>query len=190
MCLNTDDCGAPVIMFDCLTSGGTCCGPACLDVLKFSVNANGTLTTPSQQGNCARDNGAGEQVTLEACSPGSAAQLGWKLNADKTVTHGGLCLSAGGSANGTAVANVWGKTLADGGLALVFINADKALAANLTCDATCLGIAGWEPAQKLAVRDLWAHEDLAPTTAAVGVAVANLEANGGVAMFKLTPVWT
>ena len=114
-----------------------------------------------------------------------------KLNADKTVTHNGLCLTAGagGGANGTAVANIWGKTLSDGGLALVFINADKVLSANLTCDAACLGIAGWEPAQKLAVRDLWAKADAAPTTAAVGISVANLEPSGGVAMFKLTPVW-
>jgi hypothetical protein len=191
MCLNTDDCGASVILFDCLTSGGTCCGPSCLDVLKFSVNANGTLTTPSQQGNCAVDGGSGAQVSLSACAPGAASQNGWKLNADKTVTHNGLCLTAGagGGANGTAVANIWGKTLSDGGLALVFINADKVLSANLTCDAACLGIAGWEPAQKLAVRDLWAKADAAPTTAAVGISVTNLEPSGGVAMFKLTPVW-
>jgi hypothetical protein len=191
MCLNTDDCGGNVIMFQCLTTGGTCCGAACLDVLKFSVNANGTLTTPSQQGNCARDSGSGTQLTLEACAPGSAAQLGWALNADKTVTHNGLCLTAGrgGAGNGTAVANVWGKTLSDGGLALVFINADPLLAANLTCDTACLGLAGWEPAQQLSVRDLWARADVAPTTAAAGLSVTNLPANGGVAMFKLLPSW-
>jgi len=188
-CLNSDDCGAAVIMYTCITSGSTCCGDGCLDNLKFSVNANGTLTTPSQQGNCARDNGSGSQITLEACSPGNAAQLGWKLNADKTVTHGGLCLTAGGGDNGTAIANIWGRTLSDGGLALVFINADKTLTANLTCDAACLSVAGWEPSQKLSVRDLWAKQDLAPTTAAVGVSVPSLEADGGVAMFKLLPIW-
>ena len=173
MCLNTDDCGAAVIMFDCLTSGDTCCGTGCLDVLKFSVNANGTLTTPSQQGNCAVDGGSGAQLSLSVCAPGAASQLGWQLNADKTVTHNGLCLTAG----------------AGGGLALVFINADKVLSANLTCDAACLAIAGWEPAQKLAVRDLWAHTDGPQTTAAVGISVTDLPPSGGVAMFKLSPVW-
>ena len=189
-CLNTDDCGSNVIMYDCLTTGGTCCGATCLDVLKFSVNANGTLTTPSQPGNCAVDGGSGTQLTLAACAPGNAAQLGWALNADKTITHGGRCLTAGsGAANGTAIANVWGKTLSDGGLALVFINADPALAANLTCDAACLGLAGWEASQKLSVRDLWARADLTPITAAAGLSVTDLPASGGVAMYKLLPVW-
>ena len=158
-------------------------------MLKFSVNANGTLTTPSQQGNCAVDGGSGTQLTLATCAPGAAQQVGWKLNADKTVTHNGLCLTAGAGGNGTAVANVWGKQLSDGSLALVFINADKTLAANLTCDAACLGLAGWEPTQKLAVRDLWARAEAAPTTAAAGLSVANLPASGGVAMYKLTPTW-
>ncbi len=52
LCLNSDDCGTELIAFTCVTSGGTCCGADCYDNLVFALQADGSLTTPSQPGMC------------------------------------------------------------------------------------------------------------------------------------------
>lgn len=190
LCLNTDDCGADIILFDCLTSGGSCCGPTCLDVLKFTLNVDGTLTTPSQPGMCVATQGSGSQVALQPCAVGAPTQTWTHSAASKTLVAGtGLCLAAGAGGGNVTRANVWGKPLADGSWAITFINADPAAPATLVCDAACLAIAGWDAAQALAVRDLWAHADLPPTTAGVGLNVTALAPAGGVAMFRLTPTF-
>lgn len=70
MCVNVDDCGTGLILFQCVTTGATCCGSACYDVMKFNVTGQNTLTTPNKPGMCAT--GEGGQVTLAACpKPGA-----------------------------------------------------------------------------------------------------------------------
>eukprot|EP00730_Choanoeca_flexa_P002655 TRINITY_DN11122_c0_g1_i1.p1 TRINITY_DN11122_c0_g1~~TRINITY_DN11122_c0_g1_i1.p1 ORF type:complete len:493 (+),score=81.50 TRINITY_DN11122_c0_g1_i1:160-1479(+) len=64
-CLNVNDCGSAIIAFDCITTGGTCCGSDCYDNLKFQLLGNGTLTTPSQPGMCVNATMAGP--TLVPC---------------------------------------------------------------------------------------------------------------------------
>ena len=191
LCLNTDDCGSDIIMFECLTTGGSCCGAACLDVLKFTLNADGSITTPSQPGQCLTAQGLGSQVLLTACaSPLSPAQS-WAYGAgDRSLTAegGSACLTAGAPA-GAARSNVWGRPLSDGSWALTFINADAAAPADLFCGADCLAPTGWESAQNLTVRDLWAHADMPSTSVAAGINVTNLLPAGGVQMFRVTPVW-
>jgi hypothetical protein len=117
LCANTDDCGADLIGFTCITSGSTCCGPNCLDNLRFVLGSDGTLRTPSQPGKCAVG-APGLQVSLAACAPGAAAQQ-WVFNgATKQLTSGGQCLTVGdGTADRTAVV---GRPLADGSWALGF----------------------------------------------------------------------
>ena len=184
------DCGSDIIMFECLTSGGSCCGPTCLDVLKFSLGADGSLTTPSQPGACVTAGGLGDQVTLTPCaSPPAAAQTWAYAAGDKTLTTAGgaACLTAGAPA-GSALANVWGRPLADGAWALTFINADTA-PVDLACGGACLMATGWDANTNLTVRDLWAHEMLPTTSVAAGLNVSGLAPNGGVAMFRVTPVW-
>ena len=190
LCLNTDDCGADIIMFECLTSGGSCCGASCLDVLHFSLNADGSLTTPSAPGQCVTSQGLGAQVSLTACASPLAPAQTWAYSAaSKTVTtaSGAACLTAG-APSGAAKANVWGRPLADGAWALTFINADAA-PADLFCGAACLAPTGWDANQNLTVRDLWAHADAAPTTVGAGINVTALAPAGGVRMFRVTPVW-
>lgn len=135
--------------------------------------------------------GLGDQVTLTPCaSPLAAAQTWTYAAGDKTLTTAGgaACLTAGAPA-GAPLANVWGRPLADGAWALTFINADASAPADLVCAAACLQATGWDAAQNLTVRDLWAHEMLPTTSVAAGLNVSGLAPNGGVAMFRVTPVW-
>lgn len=187
LCADADDCGAPLIAYECVTSGGTCCGASCYDGLKFSLRGDGALTTPGSPGACVTAQGAGVQVQLTPCKTPLALTQVWVHDAASgELTNGGTCLTAGAAGTG---ANIWGRTLANGDLALTFINAGL-VPVDLTCGAACISnITGWEPAQKLAVRDLWQHMDMPATTVAAGLNVTGLEAAGGVSMFRLTPVW-
>ena len=187
LCADADDCSAPLIAFDCVTTGGTCCGAACYDGLKFALRGDGALTTAGASGACVTAQGAGAQALLAPCATPLAPTQVWAHDAASgALTNGGACLTAGAAGTG---ANVWGRPLANGDLALTFINAGL-VPADLICGAACIGsISGWEPAQKLAVRDLWAHADMPTTTVAAGINISALEPSGGVRMFRLTPVW-
>jgi hypothetical protein len=92
-------------------------------------------------------------------------------------------------ANGSAAINVWGRPLSDGSWAFAFVNTEPTTTADLVCDAACLSLTGWEAAQSLAVRDLWAHKMLPNTTASAGLSVTNLEGSGGVRLLKVWPIW-
>jgi hypothetical protein len=83
---------------------------------------------------------------------------------------------------------VWGKLLpANGthpeGFALGFLNNEDSKM-NVTCDSTCFSamLSTANPTQ-IAVRDLWAHAEK-PTLDAPFTFTAELEPNGGVAVYR------
>lgn len=51
--------------------------------------------------------------------------------------------------------NIWGRSLVDGSVAVVFINSGP-LPADVTCDASCLAALGFAVNDKLQVKNLWA----------------------------------
>lgn len=188
-CMNVDDCGAGVITFPCVTSGGTCAGPTSYANEQFNFSTNGPVPqmTNAMQGQCITSQGVGNQVQLSGCVQSNTAQT-WSYDAaSMTINNGqGLCLSTAGALNNTA--NVWGRPLADGSWALVFMNAGETDVA-LTCDSACLSVTGWDATQLLLVRDLWAQSNVGNITVAQGLSVPDLAADGGVQMYKLTPIF-
>lgn len=187
LCMNTDDCGTGLIAYECITTGGTCCGAQCYDNLKFHLNSDGTLRTPSQPGMCATYHGTGSAVDLQPCVAGSSLQYFQWDAAAKTLSmrtpSGNQCLSVGGAAGGQAVI---GRPLADGDWALGFFNSG-ATNATVSCDSTCLQGTGWETGQVLTVRDLYAHTDLPEIVVGSESLSVYLAADGGSALYKLTP---
>lgn len=186
-CLNLDDCGTDLIAYDCVTSGGTCAGANSYANEQFSLGADGTLRSALSPQLCATWQGSGSALNLQAC----ASLPGQKFAYDVTTStlrssDGSQCMTVGDNADGT---NVWGRPLSGGSWALVYLNTGLD-ASNVTCDfAGCLGGTGWEADQVVAVRDLWAHADLGNFTAGSGWNVTSLPPSGGVAMFRMTPVW-
>jgi len=184
-CANLDDCGNDLIAYPCVTSGGTCMGPNDYSNEEFYLNTDGTLRT-KMNGNCVTHTGLGSSTFLSPCSSSSTQKWAYDSNIRHITSLGGTgCLTIGGTGPRT---NIWGRPLEDGGWAIAFINADDA-PFTMTCDENCLAVTGWEPAQELQVRDLWAHQELPTTTVQKGITVSNLAANGGVSLFKLTPLW-
>ena len=97
----------------------------------------------------------------------------------------GLCL--GSPAGGAGVGNVWARWLAGGDVALLFFNAGLQAAANVTCDAACLGEAlGSEHAQWQA-RDVWRQQDAGLVSVAAGYTAVGLPPQGGTLLLRLTP---
>jgi len=186
LCANIDNCGTAIIGYTCVTSGGTCCGSSCYAGLQFFIAADGTFRSPSQPTMCVTNMGAGQQAALAPCQPGLATQQFTYDAAAQTIAQstadGKQCLTVG---TGAEAAAVIGRPLVDGSWAVAFLNAGP-FPVNLTCGAGCLNQTGWEPEQVLAVRDLWAHEDL-PDILASGSLSPSLPADGGVALYKLTP---
>jgi hypothetical protein len=185
LCINVDDCGAPLIAFTCVNTGSTCAND--FDGLRFVLGADKTLRTPSEPGMCATSAGAGMQVELAACAPGSAAQQ-WSLSAAGQLQSGGLCLTVGdGAAARTAVI---GRPLADGAWAVAFFNAGLA-PGDVVCDAACVAGMGFDPTtQVFAVRDLLAHAGLPDSPAGANITAPGLLADGGVALLKVMPIFT
>jgi hypothetical protein len=185
MCMNVDDCGTDLIAFECVTTGGTCCGPTCYDNEVWALQADGTLTTPLAPGMCATAQGLGVQVSLAPCT--GTAQQKWQYDATKsTINNGnGQCLTVGGTlANRT---NVWGRPLVDGSWAVAFINVGLT-ASDITCDyASCLSGTGWEADQLVSVRDVWNAAELGVFPVSGGWNVTALDADGGVVLVKMTP---
>ncbi len=93
MCLNSDGCGSSLIYYQCVTSGGTCCGATCYAGLQFSLNANGSLTTPLN-GQCVSVAPAGN-ITLAPC--GSVGNQSWSYSSSSKqlqLQGSNLCLTA------------------------------------------------------------------------------------------------
>ena len=87
----------------------------------------------------------------------------------------------------TNCSNVWGRTLSSNSHALAFVNnGDKE--AKLQCDEACftkLNISS--SVQKLAVRDLWAHRDLASMSRPFSFSTL-VKGGGSAVAFKLTEI--
>ncbi len=83
---------------------------------------------------------------------------------------------------------LWDDLQVDGSWALAFLNAGTN-AATVTRDTACLQQTGWEVDQVLAVRDLWAHQDLGDIIVGASNLTATLPADGGAALYRLTPVF-
>lgn len=185
MCMNMDDCGTGVILYECVTSGGTCCGADCYDNEIFYLNAaDNTLRSPLLPGQCLTSFGVGSQVQFQPCT-GLVTQT-WVYNGAgaSTLTDGlGNCLTAGGG-NATRAA-IWGRPLVDGSWAIVYMNADIVPVA-LACDSACLAPTGWAPNQLVSIIDLWANASLGIVNVSSGY-TAGVPPDGGVVMLKFTP---
>lgn len=95
-CLNVDGCGTNVITYDCVTTGGTCCGPECYDGLKWVYDStSNTLTSKLRNACLGTSPSAPYSLVAQPCT-GSPAQQ-WRVSAtDHTILHteDGLCLDA------------------------------------------------------------------------------------------------
>lgn len=96
-CLNVDGCQSDVILWQCVTTGGTCCGATCYNNLQWSVSGAGTsgpVTTPLN-GECLTADATAGTLTTAPCSASSAAQT-WLYNAttQQLQLQGGECLSS------------------------------------------------------------------------------------------------
>jgi hypothetical protein len=93
----------------------------------------------------------------------------------------GTCLTRGGMTH----TNVWSRQLSNGSFGLLFLNAGPT-AANVSCDRSCWTKMGLVDATIVAVRDLWQHIEL-PSRTTEAALTAELEPDGGVALYKITP---
>jgi hypothetical protein len=112
------------------------------------------------------------------------------VNQDKMGKQGKRLVGGDLSASSTTAgwrANVWGRPLADGSWAFVFINAEPSKSVALTCDLACFNETGWDAKQPLHVRDLWLGANLAPTTPQQGIKTV-LAPAGGVMMYVVKPI--
>ena len=156
--------------------------------MRFQILPDGTLRTPSQPGQCLQSAGAGLQATFQPCAPGLATQQ-WAYSAATeqiSTASATNCLAVGGSGTGSAVI---GRPLVDGSWALGFFNAGSS-PIDVTCDADCLSGMGFEPSQNFHARDLWAGTAMPDIAAGANVTVPGLDAEGGVALIKLTPFFS
>ena len=186
LCANADDCGTNIIAYECVTTGGTCCGTSCYDGLKFAINANGSMTTPGAPGQCVTGGGVGTQLSLTPCSSISTQKFNYDTTTQQIIMNdasSSLCVTLGDGSNKTAV---FGRPLADGGVALAFLNAGST-SADVSCDIDCLSTMGFEVGQVFTARDLWAQENLPNFVG--GITAPALDADGGIAMIKIMPLF-
>jgi alpha-galactosidase len=81
--------------------------------------------------------------------------------------------------------NIWGRNLADGSAAIVFLN-NELTSDVLTCDSDCFAQLGFKSGS-LAVRDLWAHKNISTITAPFEYSVS-VVGGGASETLKFTPV--
>ena len=183
--LNVDDCGTAIIAYPPVTSGGTCCGADCYDNQVFAIQGDGTLRSPLAASQCVTSAGVGAQVTLQPCTASPTQQWAYDASSGVIGDGRGNCLTVGGAVMN--LTNVWGRPLDDGSWAMTYINVGLNIA-DVDCDySSCLAATGWEPEQLVTVRDVWAHADVGVFPASGGWNVSAMDADGGFAMFKLTP---
>eukprot|EP00041_Stephanoeca_diplocostata_P018083 m.375207 g.375207 ORF g.375207 m.375207 type:complete len:544 (+) comp20915_c0_seq2:152-1783(+) len=189
VCLNVDDCGSDVIYFECVTSGGTCCGSDCYKNMQFDVdNVTGHMTSPMHPGQCITALGA--TISFVSCDtlPAGSKWTYTPNGALMFVASAGapeMCLSASTTPPATGATNVWGRVLSTKAWALVFLNTGAA-AADITCDAECFAQMNITAGTKLAVKDLWSGAT--STISAGNYTVPAVAAEGGSVMVTLTPV--
>ena len=188
LCANLDDCGNDLIGFSCVTQGGTCCGANCYNNEIWTLSStDGSLRSAMSPALAVTDPGNSRKLTLATFT--GAANQRFTYDAPSGALHGssGLCLTLGSSAPPNST-TVWGRPLIGGAWAITFLNAGSNVV-DISCSVSdgCLVATGWEAAQPLLVRDLWAHAMLPNTTAGVGFTAKAVPANGGVVMLTLSP---
>jgi len=107
------------------------------------------------------------------------------INQDKAGIQG-VRLVGGPLSTGQSTTNVWGRQLAGGDWALLFLNNGKQ-SIDITCDETCFGKTSLPRSGTLKVRDVWLHMDLNNLTGRIYTA-KHVSPNGGVVMLRLSPV--
>ena len=98
ICLNMDGCLTDLIYYECVTSGGTCCGADCYQNLQFTLNADGTLTCPlpSLAGQCVAANADHSSLSMAPCAASSPSQQ-WSYNSTSGAlanVGAGACLTS------------------------------------------------------------------------------------------------
>jgi alpha-galactosidase len=90
----------------------------------------------------------------------------------------------------TVSTSVWARRLADGSVAVVFMN-NLAYSYQVTCDSECWNALPFVSGTQLDVRDLWAHAPASQPTAVSGQDyVVQVGGNGGSEMFRMIPTGT
>jgi alpha-galactosidase len=84
------------------------------------------------------------------------------------------------------VTNVWAKPLADGSVAMLFLN-NAPIALTVSCDAACFARVGLGGVS-VAVRDLWAHQNLNPLANTTSGFSRKVDAWGASETFLFTPM--
>lgn len=116
---------------------------------------------------------ASQQVWKTTIAPSTPSSL------TRIQAQDGTCICA----PTLSTTGVWARWLADGGVAVLFLNVGPS-AASVQCDAGCMAALG--PAKTWKARDVWARAD-AGTISAGGYVSPSLPADGGSLLFRLTP---
>ncbi|KAL6051934.1 Alpha-galactosidase [Balamuthia mandrillaris] len=99
----------------------------------------------------------------------------------------GIRLS-GSSLQAGSPQNIWGRLLSDengGGWAVVFLN-NANVTADVTCDADCFSLMGFDSSSSLYVRDLWRHTNNGTIAVAKGFTAFGVPPLGGSVMARFT----
>eukprot|EP01120_Amphizonella_sp_Union-15-10_P009643 TRINITY_DN36_c0_g1_i1.p1 TRINITY_DN36_c0_g1~~TRINITY_DN36_c0_g1_i1.p1 ORF type:complete len:414 (-),score=103.15 TRINITY_DN36_c0_g1_i1:32-1273(-) len=78
--------------------------------------------------------------------------------------------------------NVWARNLANGDIALIFLNNDSS-DSDIACDETCWSAIGFTRGQQVTVRDLWLHKEVG--TATGSFTARAVPKNGGSTLVRL-----
>lgn len=177
-------------------ANNTCCDAACTNQLWYFNDTDATVTTVHP----GAANVPGPYLTVDAGANAvflneryNRTDRRWDAQRFAFSDATGLLVSladgtcVGAPAPQAAPTNVWGRALADGGLALVLLNMDTGGAArDVACDAACFAVLGVPPTQALGVRDIRARADAGSIVAGDGF-VASVPAGGASRMFRFTP---
>jgi len=93
-CLNAYGCGRDAVFWQCVTSGGSCCGAECYDGLRFTLAATGQVVCALPAVGCLTAV-AGGGLTFAACAPTAAAAAAANQTFDFDAASGALALAGG-----------------------------------------------------------------------------------------------
>ncbi|XP_065846502.1 probable alpha-galactosidase isoform X3 [Oscarella lobularis] len=185
-CLNVDNCGSDIIYYECVSTGGTCCGKDCYKNESWLFYLNGQMLSDLNH-KCVTAHSDGT-ISLETCIGDNTPSQTWAYDQNsQQLTHNGMCLDGSEMVNSNGT-NVWGRELADGSWAFVFLNIGPN-PVDISCDISCFEAAGFDLSVKLTVRDLWTHT-VNGTTTGGGYTAKSVPGNGGSVMVKFTRVAT
>ena len=157
---------------------GGCMAPTVLPYLSLEA-CDAHPVRPRQQWSFVRPIGS---ILGKHMRSGQGSNSGGDIDGGLVVHKGsGACLTRGGLTR----TNIWSRSLSNGSFALLFLNAGST-AANVTCDRSCWAKAGVVDGSTVEVRDLWQHAEL-PSQTTNAPLTTELEPDGGVVLFKITP---